>query len=111
MERGTDTDGGLVQHEVDAALHPGARVEVGDVAFDEVEALEVFEVLPPAGREVVDAAHGVAFVEQHPGDVRADEAGDAGDRAGLKSASGFDDLVPAALYRARGVARVDDELG
>ncbi len=60
-------------------LHPGEHRSgvVPDVAF--VERRRAGEVLPAAGREVVEHVNVVAALEQSVDEIRADEAGAAGD--------------------------------
>ena len=48
-------DGGLMQHVVHALHRPPARLEPGDVAADEANAIaDIAQVLAPAGREIVE---------------------------------------------------------
>ena len=58
------------------------RGEVGDVGGDQPGALGhgVGDVLPAAGREVVDDRHLVAARDQRVDEVRADESGAAADQ-------------------------------
>ena len=69
---------GPVQHEVDRAVDVDV---VGDVVLDELEVAvaQVRDVGEVAGQQVVDADDRVAAVEQRFRQVRADEAGGAGD--------------------------------
>src|SRR5262249_61821772 len=55
----------------------------GDVAGEGRERVgEAGEVLPAAGREVVEDAHALAPFDEGAREVRADEAGSAGDEVG-----------------------------
>ena len=68
--------------EVDRLLD---EVRLDDVDVQELEALGVADVLDVGqrpGLEVVDADHAVAAREQLVAQVRAEEAGAAGDQAG-----------------------------
>ena len=67
---------------------------------------EVGEVLAAPGREVVEHPHGVAAGEQRADEVRADEAGAAGDERG--SCHGADDIrcTEAGRSSLRGVPAV-----
>ena len=67
-----------MQHEVDRTVDVDV---VGDVVLDEREVAvgEVRDVGRVAGQQVVDADDLVAAIEQRFGEMRADEAGRAGD--------------------------------
>ena len=76
-----------MQNNVDPVDGAPAGLEIADIAFDEVETLEtiladalanVLEVAAPAGREIVEAAHILAKVEQRLDEIRSDEAGRSG---------------------------------
>ena len=103
VERALDVDGGrrqrvlhrarngaeraLVEDDLDAAdgrVHALVRAEV---ALDDLDVpSELREVRPAAGREVVEHADVVAALEQRLDEVRADEAGAAGDEDALHAA-------------------------
>ena len=83
-----------VERVLHRARHRAERAEVEDdlgaangvvhalvaaqLALDDLD-VEAGEVRAVAGREVVEHAHLVAALEQRPDEVRADEAGAAGD--------------------------------
>ena len=56
-----------------------ANVEVGEVAFEELDAGRCVEVAALAGDEAVDDADAMAAPDEFLGEMRADEAGAAGD--------------------------------
>src|SRR5580658_507197 len=76
-------DGG----EMKAAVHTGYRrlnrVRIGDVALDQLDAGRQVGAL--SGGQVVEYPHGVAVTDQRVAQMRADEAGTAGDEIGEMS--------------------------
>ena len=86
----------LVQHQLGAGAGLAAGVERADVALDQAEVAparlahrrgELRQVLAPAGREVVEPDHALIEREQAREKVRADEAGAAGQKPGLRAAA------------------------
>jgi len=80
---------GLMQDVIDAFAGVAAILERADVAFDETEPgpsrradqrLDFVKIAPMSGGEIVQAHHGLVELEQSFQQVRADEAGDAGDQ-------------------------------
>src|SRR6185437_4279268 len=78
----------LVQHDVDVAARLAACAWIGDIRFDETVAaparhpharLDLVEVPAIAGRKIVEADDALIETEQGFDEVRADEAGAAGD--------------------------------
>ena len=69
---------------------------------------EAGEVLAPAGREVVEHAHAIAPPDERLGDVRADEAGAAGDEVelALQSRGGLYERPPRAASARKPGARL-----
>ena len=84
--------GRLMQREIDALGRAPACVGLADVAFDETKArplrrtderADFVEVAPMPGGEIVEADDALIELEKRLKQVRADEAGDAGDEPGL----------------------------
>ena len=81
-----DADGGLMEHDVDALHHLVDQPPVADVALDDRHAplaASRLEVLPPAADEVVEHDDFRGGFGHQVGDVRADQAGAAGDENSL----------------------------
>jgi hypothetical protein len=70
-----------VVDEVDRLLDE-VRLDDVDVEVDELGPADVLDVLQRARLEVVDADHALAALEQRVAEVRAQEAGAAGDERG-----------------------------
>ncbi|MNR47312.1 hypothetical protein D3C85_1663980 [compost metagenome] len=78
---------------------------IGDIAFNQFQAwVADLQVTPLASGKVVENAYGVAFVQQRIAQVRANEAGTAGDQDGGVSHGGRTGPVEAAGRRARHAA-------
>ena len=110
VQRALDVDRARGERVLNRARYRAERAEVEDdlgaadgvvdplvaaeLALDDLDR-EPVEVRPRAGREVVEHPHLVAGGEQRPHEVRADEAGAAGDEDPHASLSG-DDREPEA---------------
>ena len=112
---------GLVEDMVDARGGAPARLEVPDVALEELEAVdEAGQVLPLPRHQVVEDADGVPAPDERLGDVRADEA-----RPARHEKSGHGSPVAASnipeflelgqdfpdAFLERLLVRLEDELG
>ena len=82
----------LMQDEINARTGALARGQVADVTLQELkprplrradERLDLLQVLPLAGREVIQADHPLVQFEQGLQQVRADETRDPGHQPGL----------------------------
>jgi hypothetical protein len=71
-----------MQHIVDIPNGGLGDVRYGDIPFDELDPAKLFEISPLAGDEVVDDADRVTPADELFREVRADEAGAAGDEIG-----------------------------
>ena len=78
-DRGTDGNGRLMEDVVDALDGALRDREIGEIAFEELDAGEVREVLALAGDQAVDDADLFAAANQFFCQVGSDEAGAAGD--------------------------------
>ena len=83
----------MVQHEVHAHAGFGAKRCVANVALVELQArplrgedgaLDVVQVAPVAGREVIQADHALIQPQELLEQVRADKASHAGDQPALR---------------------------
>jgi hypothetical protein len=71
-----------VENEIDAVADAGTGFGIFDGAFDEVDALQVYEILPLACDEVIDATDGGSLGEQRASNVGSDEACNSGHQIG-----------------------------
>jgi hypothetical protein len=76
-DRGTEGNGRLVEHVVDARHRSLRNGEVGQVSFDQLHTRQVRQVFTFAGDEAVCDAHALAAPKQLCCDVGPDEAGAA----------------------------------
>ena len=67
-----------MQHVVGVGHGLCRDVEVGEIAFDQLDARQVLEIAPLSGDETVGHAHGMSTPDQLLCQMRSDEAGAAG---------------------------------
>ena len=77
---------------------------IGDVVVDELEVAvpQMADVREASGQQVVDPDHGVPAIEQAVGEMRADEAGDAGN-----DGTRHQPVANAPLHSSGAASRVD----
>ena len=72
--------GSVVEDDLGLRVGNGGRERVGDVMSSSTNVARRVDLRAPAAREVVDDGDRVTGVDERVGDVRADEAGPAGDQ-------------------------------
>jgi hypothetical protein len=66
-----------MQHVIHSGGGPAGDLEIGQIAFDELDVRQMSEIVPVTGRKIVDNADPLASPYEFFGEMRTNETGPA----------------------------------